>query len=341
VALSARYPKTTNSAAENGSRLHGLSATALNGGERVYGAEDAKVIDPYVADVLREHWSRPGSELRVEKEAHWALNSHLKGTPDAVLIDPVNRVLIIWDLKTGWRLVEAVLNWQMICYAIMLCPPQWAIQLRIVQPLPYHPDGAVRSWSVTWAELMRLAVRVDVAVKDVMSPNAPLRPGRHCLYCEALVGCPAARDVALSAVEYAATEPVDLPDEYVGREIQVLRETLKILELRVGALEEATATKLRAGVNIPGVMMREGNGGRVKWAVDENVARFTLQMLTGSDPAIPTLPTPTQLKNAGVPDAMLRHLTKYQPGKMVLSTDADDRAKKIFGNEPNMEHTTS
>ncbi len=338
VALAARYPQTTNAAGENGTRLHGLAATALNGGERIYGAEDAKVVDPYVADVFREHWGRPGSELRIEKGAQWALNPLLKGTPDAVLLDPANKLLIIWDLKTGWRLIEAMMNWQLICYAIMLCPPQWTIELRIAQPLPYHPDGSIRSWALNWAQLMQLAMRVDAAVKEAMAPGAVLRPGKHCLYCDALTGCVAARDVSLGAVEYAAGEPVELPDEHIGRELEVLRETVKILELRMGALEESTAAKLRAGAQIPGVAMREGKGGKTKWAVDEKAARSTIHLLTGKDPAVPHLPTPTQLKNAGVSEAMLRPLTKYQPGKMVVSTDVDDRAKKIFGSEPNMEH---
>lgn len=335
--MAARYPETTNAAAENGDRLHGLAATALTGGERVYSAEDGKVIDPYVADVLREHWGRPQSELRVEREVQWHLNPILKGTPDAALLDTVNKHLIVWDLKTGWRLVEVVENWQLLCYAVMLCPPGWTIELRIAQPLPYHQDGPVRAWQLTWPELQQRMTTIGVAVNEAVRSDAVIRPGAHCLYCDALVGCPAARSVSLGAVEYAASEPVDLPAEYVGRELQVLRDAVNILQLRLGALEESTAAQLRAGKKIPGVIMRESKGGRTKW-VDEEAARFTIQMLTGKDPTIPSLPTPTQLKNAGVPDALLRPLTRYQPGKMMVSTDADDRAKKIFGTEPNMEH---
>ncbi len=336
VALAARYPQTTNAAAENGTRLHGLAATALTGGERIYGVEDGKVVDPYVADVLREHWGRSGSELRVEKRVQWHLNPILEGTPDAALLDVGNQRLIIWDLKTGWRLVEAYMNWQLLCYAVMLCPPGWTIELRIAQPLPYHPDGSIRTWTTSWAELQQRMTTIGMALEEALKPAAVLRPGAHCLYCDALVGCEAARNVSLGAVEYASGELVELPNEYVGRELQVLRDTVKILQLRLGALEESTAVKLRGGAQIPGVSMRESKGGRTKW-IDEEAARYTLQMLTGKDQAVPSLPTPTQLKNAGLSDAMLRPLTKYQPGKMVVSTDADDHAKKIFGTEPNME----
>lgn len=338
VALAARYPQTTNAAAENGTRLHGLAATALTGGERIYGAEDAKVVDPYVADVLREHWGRPQSELRVERKAQWHLNPLLEGTPDAALLDPLNQRLIIWDLKTGWRLIEAFENWQLLCYAVMLALQGWTIELRIAQPLPYHPEGSIRSWVLSYDDLQQRAIKIALALNEATKPDAIVRPGAHCLYCDALVGCPAARSVSLGAVEYAANEPVELPNEHIGRELQVLRDTVKILQLRLGALEESTAAKLRGGEKIPGVVVREGKGGRTKW-IDEEAARATIRMLTGSDPAVPSLPTPTQLKNAGLSDAMLRPLTRYQPGKMVVSTDADNQAKKIFNTEPNMEHT--
>lgn len=338
VALAARYPQTTNAAAENGTRLHDLAATALNGGPRVYDKEDAKVVDPYVADVLREHWARPQSELRVERKVAWHLNPALEGTPDAALLDPINKLLIVWDLKTGWRLIEALENWQLLCYAVMLCPAGWKIQLRIVQPLPYHPDGSIRTWDVSWEELEQRMIKIGVALNEALRPDSILRPGEHCLYCDALSGCPAARSVTLGAVERAMTEPEDLPNEHLGRELQVLRETVKILQLRTAALEETVAAKLKTGEKIPGVFMREGKGGRTKW-IDEEAARQTIQMLTGEDPAVPSLPTPIQLRDSGLSDAMLRPLTYYQPGKMIVSTDADDRAKKTFGNEPNMEYT--
>lgn len=338
VALAARYPQTTGEDGENGTRLHGLAATALRGGPRVYNREDADVIDPYVFDVFREHWARPGSELLVERPVVWADDPRLGGTPDAVVLDGKHQHFIVWDLKTGWRLVEVLECWQLLCYAMMLAPPGWTMELRIVQPLPYHSDGAIRKWMLQPSVLARYAAKIVDAFTEAISPDAPLRPGGHCIYCEALAGCPAARAVTLGAVEYASREPVDLPDACVGRELQVLRETLKILQLRTDALEETTAARLRAGVPIPGVMMREGRGGRVNWAVDDASVRATLQVLTGMDPVMPKLLTPTQLRDSGVSREVLQPLTVYKPGKMVVSTDADNLARKTFGHEPNMEH---
>lgn len=338
VKLESQCPRTTSPAAENGNRLHGLAATALRGGPREYGEEDAKVIDPYVADVQREHQARTNSKLYIETESWNVHFPGIRGTPDAVVVDFVNRHIIVWDLKTGWRIVEALGNWQLTCYTLTHCRPGWTHEVRIVQPLPYHRDGPIRAWGISYDELLRRGQVIGQAIQDVAASEPILRPGAHCLYCDALAACPAARDVTLGAVDYHVARELDeVPDEHLGRELQVMRETLKIIQLRVGALEETAAAKLRSGAQIPGVCMREGSGGRTKWAVDEEQARFSLRLLMGKDPAVPKLPTPTQLKSAGVSEDLLRPFTKYQPGKMVVSTDADDHAKKVFGNAPNME----
>jgi hypothetical protein len=306
----------------------------------VYGGEDAIVINPYVADVQGEHQRRPQSKLYVEVETWDVHYPDLRGTPDAVLVDWTNKHIIIWDLKTGWRLIEALGNWQLTCYGVMYSRPGWTHELRIVQPLPYHRDGSIRSWTLSYDELRQRGAAIQQAVVEAKAPEPRLRAGPHCLYCGAMAGCPAARDVTLGVVDYhTARELEELPDAHLGRELQVLREAAKIIQLRVDALEESTAAKLRNGAQIPGVMMREGSGGRLKWALDEEKARFALQIATGKDPAFPKLPTPTQLKNTGVSEDILRPFTQYQPGRMVVSTDADDQAKKAFGSPPNMEHT--
>jgi len=340
VALEARYPQTASEDAENGKRLHGLAAGVLQGITGPLSDDDDKVVRPYVTNLRAELARRPGAVLEVEKRKTWSLRPEFGGTPDAALYDTPNKHIIIWDLKTGWRIVDVVWNWQLICYALMVAVRGWTVELRIAQPLPYHLDGPIRSWLLTWEQVQQQGPVVAAALKEALSDDPPLRPGRHCLYCAALAACPAVRDVAFAAIDYAKSEPVETPDEYVGRELSVLRETVKILELRTAALEESVASKLREGMRIPGVYMEEGRGGRVKWDGDETQIRATLQLLTGVDPAIPKLPTPTQMKDAGVPPQLLQPFTKYQPGKMVVSTEANDQAKKAFGHAPQTESKT-
>lgn len=338
MALSARYPDHSGPHAQEGTRLHDVAAKTLSTGQRIYNEEDAKVVDPYVNDVWDEWRKRPEGELRVEQKARWGLNAGYEGTPDATLTDHANQHVVIWDLKTGWRLVEVEANPQLLSYAVMVVPNKYTVELRIVQPLPHHPDGPVRSWTTTFADLQRRAVDLDKALKETQAPDAPLKTGEHCLYCSALAGCPAARRVSLAAVDKANAPSHDLPREHIGPELEALREAKKILDLRIGALESEVWTLLRGGTPIPGVAMMEGKGGRTNWKLDENVVRVTLQTLLGRDVAVPKMPTPTQLKNSGISPEILKPLTEYKPGKMVITTDVEARALKVFSEEPNMEY---
>ncbi len=343
VALAVRFPQTYGSDAEDGTRLHDVAAGQLLGDDPA-SPEDARVVDPYVADVRRvAHEAggpdHEGVELRIEQKAHWKNLPDLAGTPDALLVDTHRKRLTIWDLKTGWGLVEVWENWQLLCYAVMVMLAGWTVDLRIVQPRPYHPDGPVRSWVLTWEELQKYMGWMGKSFKEARVPGAPLRPGNHCLYCDALPGCPAAREVTLRAVKYASTEPVDLPNEYLGRELAVMRETLGILKLRTAALEEMAEHMLRNGRRVPGMAMIAGTrGGRIKWSQSDAATRSVLQMLTGKDHAVAHMPTPTQLKAQGVPEEIIKSITHHQPGKMKLSTDVDTLAKKAFGTAPNTEH---
>jgi len=337
VALSSQFEDRSEDG-EEGTRLHDLAAKAFYSRTRNFSADDGKVINPYLDEVWKEQAARPNASLYIERPVKWALHPDLEGTPDAVLVDLPQETVIIWDFKTGWRLVEVVENPQLLSYAIMIAKPQWTVDLRIVQPLPYHPNGPVRRWVVSWSELQRRAVQIADALREVRRSDAPLVAGPHCLGCTALVACPAARNAALGAIDRVDSPTQELPPEHLGRELRTLRDAAKMMELRIAALEEEIAFKIRSGANIPGVYLRENSGGRLKWKYDEENVRKTLQFLLGKDVAVPKIPTPTQLQNSGVSRELLQPLTLYQSGKMVVSTDPDDRAAKVFVGQPNMEY---
>lgn len=341
VALAARYPEDTSAEAEDGTRLHEVAAAWLNGGDPPPD-EDRDVVGRYISDVRQAVAGvAPGYELHIERTVAMASNPDFEGTPDAVLLDPFRKHVTIWDLKTGWRIVEAFMNWQLLSYAAILSITGWTIELRIVQPRPYHPDGPVRSWGLTWAQLQPHMIWIKRAIREAMAPDASVRAGEHCIYCEAIPCCPAARDISLRAVEYSTRDSHEIPDEFLGRELEVMQSTLKLLTLRTAALEEVAGAKLRAGARLPGLSMREGKGGRVKWNQDDAATRSILQMLTGEDYAEPKMPTPKQLQDRhNISPEIIKPLTRRQPGKMVVSTDAASMARKVFGEKPDMSHIT-
>lgn len=333
VALAARYPDTDEEFGAEGTRLHALAAELLREErlERDVVAEDLAIIMPYVRDV-QAAVERAGKtrELLIEERREWQPNPTLAGTPDAALKDFQAQRLTVWDFKSGWRLVEAFENHQLLCYAMMLCPPSWNLELRIAQPQPSHPEGRVRSWHLSWQELQPYWVWIGRAVRAITDGKTELKAGGHCIYCPALHACPAARDVSLRTVGLAQREPFELDDAEIGRELEVLREASKLIALRTAALEEDVAVRLREGRLLRGVSMREGRGGRWKWTQDVEATRSLLRMLTGKDHAITHIPTPKQLIDAGVSEELVRSLAQYQPGKMKVSTDVDRLARKVF-----------
>lgn len=335
-----QYPGDESAAAREGTRLHALAAQMLTDPINVVVSEqDRRAIEVYTRDVLYE--SKQGGELMVEQQAKYNLIPGLEGTPDAALLDQPGQRLVVWDYKSGWNIVEAVDNWQLLSYACMLCPAKYSVDLRIAQPNPHHRDGPIRSWKLTWSQLMAKAVHIRTAFEAASKPGAPLSPGRHCLYCEALSGCDAARDVSLRVVEMVNRGPQELPDDFIGRELMILREAANAIKLRLAALEETAASRLYSGRGIAGVRMREGRGGRTNWAEEDDVSTIAvLKMLTGEDYSIPKLPTPKQLLAAHpeLPPEVVRGLTIYKPGKMVVSTDAHEHALKSFGSAPNLDH---
>lgn len=333
VALAARYPDTDEETGAEGTRLHALAADVLRGGTARgdLEPEDAAVVLPYVDDVTAAlERSSVGDELLIEERREWGPNPTLVGTPDSALLARKARLLTVWDFKSGWRLVDAFENRQLLCYAMILCPPGWNLDLRIAQPRPYHPEGKVRSWKLSWADLQPYWVWIGRAVRAITDGKTELCAGGHCVYCPALHACPAAREVTLRTVGLATREPVELPDEHVGRELAILREATKLLELRTAALEEDVAVRLRAGRRLPGVSMREGRGGKWNWAQEPDATLSLLHLLTGKDFTVPHVPTPKQLIDKGVPQDLVRSLASYRPGKMVVSTDIDRLARKAF-----------
>jgi hypothetical protein len=333
IRLSQGYPDTAGPWAEEGTRLHELAAQWLRAEFNTYehpmpdlADEDREIIEPYVRDVLAYAW-RP---TYIEQEVSHVFGGHLlKGTPDAYVV--TDKEIVVWDLKTGWSLVEAQENWQLICYAAMLqTHPPKDIHLRIVQPRPYHPDGRVRSWRISGTQFLKYRYRIAKALKDVYERER-LRVGPSCRYCPAIASCPAIRDVTLRDVDYTGTsDEVHLPDTEIARELAQLRAARDRMSLRVAALEETIAARIKGGTSIRGATLTERRG-RLAWRYDDDEVLAALSILTGIDHAKRVPPTPQQLLKAGLSEQLIATLAARKPGKLVVDTNPADKARKAFG----------
>jgi hypothetical protein len=330
AAYAAQLPDSPSSeAAKEGTAAHEAAELVLTG--RVGSLEE--LIDRrmsngvYVTDEMVERLNTyvslipQGAAIEISGE-HLGL---FNGTPDATWFDETTNQLYVCDLKYGWSIVEPSNNWQLIAYAIIAGGERFAtVSLTIVQPRPYHPDGPVRTWTISGEELQHYAAQL----RDTLS-NLPstLNSGSHCRYCPALTLCPAAREAAYNSVDVAHSGGALDPEDKSGVAIQLdqLERAAEIIKQRREALEEVAIAK--GGVPGWGV---EPSIGRRDWS--PGLTPDTVAAMTGADITETRLVTPAQAEKRGVPRDIIDTLT-YRPQRgMKLKRIAADAAAKAFGN---------
>jgi len=340
----AKWERESGAAAKDGNRLHDIAAAFLGPDEATCSREDYDVVGPYIVDVRKAMKAAgPRAELRVEQRTEVVDERRLGGTPDAVLVDIEARHVIIWDLKTGWGLVEVKGNWQLLCYALMvlsnLGAGGWTVELRIVQPRPYHPAGPVRSWSPSAETMSDKFATIRKRFAEALWPGqAKLVTGAHCRYCDAITVCPSARSLSLHVVEWSDTEAHELPDDVLARELHVLRGAELALKNRIAGIEATITAKLEKGTPVPFASVERGVG-RSQW-VDEQAAINMLKVFGGKDYSRYSLPTPKQVIKAGASPELVATLSTQGAGKPKVVIDLEgERVANLLGDLPDLTHT--
>jgi len=293
-------------------------------------------LQDYVAAVLATK-----GRLHIEESVQVDhVHPQLKGTPDCWSYDGDKRMLTIDDLKFGWTIVEPYENWQMICYALgamalivtdLTLPVDMGVQIRIIQPRPYHRNGSVRSWTLTAAELERYASRLRAAAVEALSDSPTVTAGEHCKYCTARYSCPSADRAALMAIDLTESAVLDrLPDERLGLALETLYRAAEAIKFRLTGLEQQAISTIQQGGHIEG-WTTEGGRGKKTWSKSDTEV-FALGDLLGLELRAAAKPiTPVQAKKAGLSADMLSVYSALQPGKVKLMPVSDTLANKAFG----------
>jgi hypothetical protein len=304
-----------------------LAAQVLTGklSHKDVSAEDWDIVAPYVKNVEAASVWHDGAEPQIE---HWVDGpGFTPGKVDASLRPPGK--LIIWDAKFGRRPVEVVENRQLLLYAIMMAPDlDTEVELRIVQPLAWHPDGIVRSWIVPDLEPYRVSVHEAMRECKTDTPTLRATPN-NCLYCKAVTNCPAARNVTLGGWDMAIQQTGQLPAEAVRPELIALRTAKKLIDSRLTALEAEAEARIRNGEAITGCTMHSGRAGKRVWSAEPDRVKEVCAML-GKQAAKEQLLTPAQLIKEGVPENVIDALSERQSPKKTVSTDASEITRKMF-----------
>ena len=289
-------------------------------------AEMAEHLEPYVAGL--EHWE-------IERQAEWKVcdGVMLSGATDATRFDEDTYTLYVRDLKYGWSLVEAENNWQLVAYAILqggLMPDVETIEMSIYQPRPWHPDGPLRTWTITGAKLHEYAARIASRLATL---DDGLETGTHCKYCAVLSSCPAAREMQFNAIDVAMnaghTDPED--GASLASQLDIIEQAQARLKLRFDSLTDAALARIKTGAVVPGYAAVPSYG-RKSW--NEGVTVDMVAAFTGrQDLSLPQLITPAQAKKRGVSDIMLDTLASTPQRGIKLARQDAKAASRAFNTE--------
>lgn len=297
-------------------------------------APNGVYITPEMVEYLDEYLKavRQGGHIEIDTSyagPTWQIN----GRADHTLYDERTRTLYVDDLKFGWSIVEAEMNWTLIShvFGFMRRFPHLQIEhavLTIYQPRPHHHIGRVRSWSINTAEIGQLFNQMCAILANL---DDKLNTGEHCYRCPFLSICPAARNAQMNAIEASERAFVDnIDNDNLSFQLDHLDRSIEILKQRKKAYDEMALHRLKEGQIIKNYSAETGLSNR-EW--QEHVTPEFVEMLTGKDLSKKKLITPAQAEKAGVNKDVVASMTeRHNTGVKLVRIDANAKAKKLFNN---------
>jgi hypothetical protein len=281
VRLSRGIEKKSSSYAEEGTLAHTVAAHFLLHKEWLPEAtpEMKEALEVYI-DSIEKLEQGECIQLVEHRFDLSSLFKNLFGTGDCVQYFPQVQLLRVTDLKYGAGIpVEAEENLQLMYYALgailSLKFPALEVEVVIVQPRCFHPDGPVRRWKFPVHRLLDFASELVEDAKATEAENAPLIPGDHCRFCPANGICPAIHKKAqeLAKVEFSKEVTYD------PLKLSQALSWLPALEGWITQVREFAYREACRGAEIPGFKLVQKRATR-RWK-DPDSAAGTLQALFG------------------------------------------------------------
>ena len=270
----------------------------------------------------------------------------MRGSADFIAVIQDLRLLIVGDYKHGkGHVVEVKGNKQTRYYALaalLTLPAEDVagidkVQMTIVQPRAFHPDGPVRSETIGVEELLDFAEDILQAAHSAQDPLAQANPGEHCLFCRASSTCPAKGDRALAIAQNEFTAdalpPVaTLPVERVAAMVGLIEPQLAIVESWLRDARKLLQERLESGDEVPGFKLVAKRASRV-WSDVEKVKAWALLEAGLSESDIYTTPeliSPAQVEKLVGKKNMPSGLTvSVSSGHALASESSSKPAAKV------------
>lgn len=300
------------------------------------------VAEKYIQDVLRVSERFSGlAQVLVEYRVHMPhIHKDNWGTLDGAVLfhDRDAGELVISDLKAGWGIVEVWENWQLLDYTAGLLndmiernvPLPKVVELRLVQPRPYHREGPIRVWRFSLAEFEPYLAQLRASAAEALSQSPRLVTGSHCDNCKARASCPALLQVGYRWAEIVTgIQPAEITGESLGKHLTALGEAEKLIGALRDALEDKALADIAKGTPVAGwTTVRKES--RVKWTVPPQEV-YALGALAGIDLRKDEAITPKQAITAGAPDWLVNSISASSPAGMKLVPVNLKAVEKMFG----------
>ena len=289
-----------------------------------------EAVTEYV-EYVKQIMSQSYGDLLVEQK--FDLNHvypGLWGSNDACIIEPFG-TLHVFDYKHGRGTpVEVKGNPQLLYYGLgALRDYEFErIVLHIVQPRCEHPNGKIRSWETTPAELKAFARELAACAKSTENPDAPLVPTeKGCKFCPAAGFCPALKEkaYAVAKASFAEDDTVLLPEPSTlsNEQVAEVLASSKLLSTWMEGVESYAMSQAEKGHKIPGYKLVQKRSNR-RWKDESAVADKFSSVLGEEQIFDKKLKSPAQMEKV-VGKTEVDKLTETPVSGVTLVPDWDKR----------------
>lgn len=310
-------------------------------------SQDGIVITQELFEAAREYYNDvcgycnshgiPRDQIHVERvialdrfEHDWI------AVPDAWVYDQGVNHLIIWDMKGGHSLVEVYEHWPMILYAAgIVCQlphEPYVIDMRIVQPRGYHPDGTVRKWCITMDDLNSYIEEIERTLPLVLGDSPLCTPGPQCKNCSAKAHCDALQRTGYDNIDYVAQlQTHTLSGHSLGVELKLLQRAQEMIKMRLSGLEEQALHEIKQGQQVS-FYSAKPTYGRKRWKKEIPVEQVIMMGdLMGQDLRKPVeLDTPAQCIKKGIDPSVVEQYAETPATGVKLEPVTERGIKMVF-----------
>lgn len=303
---------------------------------------DAAMVEAVqvLLDHVQDEMVRLGAGVKMEVEVRvYPIEGRddLYGTSDVILT--TKKEIVIIDFKYGAGVVvEIEGNTQSRYYGLGAARRkkyrQKTIKMTIVQPRAAHRDGPVRSEIIKMEELLAWREVLIKAIKRTTKPNAKLKAGEHCQFCDAEPICLEKRRWVQeqAAMDFEDDDSKPRPVGEDPHDIAKMLKVAPIIEAWLASIYGAARAMAERGTKFEGHKLVRKNTHRayIKNLSDKQVLRFLDKLGYDSEEALtePKLKTPAQVEKLLKPKHRKKFNNKFvtkPEGELTLVSSADAR----------------